>query len=114
MYDLLTKHFNTGMLSQTVNNICLVQPDSHEWHYMWAELASRGTNRDLPDPTAAENFGEVWQYMETQERCSLWSGRLFFHCFRHRLHPVKGAEYRVRIPASRNFLPGEMQPSFFL
>ncbi|HBM9906352.1 TPA: hypothetical protein L1M51_005117, partial [Enterobacter chengduensis] len=54
------------MLNHTVNAICLVRPDSPEWHHMWAELSACGPNRDLPDPTAAENFGEVWQYMETQ------------------------------------------------
>lgn len=51
------------MLSRTVNAISLVSPDSPEWQHMWAKLSARGPNRDLPDPTVAENFGEVWQYM---------------------------------------------------
>lgn len=100
------------MLSRTVNAISLVSPDSPEWQHMWAKLSARGPNRDLPDPTVAENFGEVWQYMETQEVSSLWSGKRYLHCFRHRLHPVKGADYRLKIPASRDFNPDDMQPSF--
>ncbi|MGP0926149.1 hypothetical protein ACJ8PU_23140 [Serratia sp. CY81489] len=95
-----------------MNGISLVTAESHEWHYMWAELAKHAPNRELSDPTVAENFGEVWQYMETQEVDSLWKGKRLFHCFRHRLHPVKGAYYQVRIPASRHFDPAGLQPAF--
>ncbi|AHG22813.1 hypothetical protein Z042_14300 [Chania multitudinisentens RB-25] len=100
------------MITQTINCVLLVTADSNEWHYMWAELAKRAQNRELPEPTVAEHFGEVWQYMETQEVSSLWSGKRLFHCFRHRLHPVKGANYRIKIPASRNLESGELQPAF--
>lgn len=95
-----------------MNGISLVTADSNEWHYMWAELAKRAANRELPDPTVAENFGEVWQYMETQEVSSFWLGKRLFHCFRHRLHPVKGADYRLKIPASRGFEFADLQPAF--
>lgn len=95
-----------------MNGISLVTADSNEWHYMWAELAKQAANRELPDPTVAENFGEVWQYMETQDVSSFWLGKRLFHCFRHRLHPVKGAEYRLKIPTSRGFESADLRPAF--
>jgi hypothetical protein len=95
-----------------INAVLLVKPDSNEWDYMWDELAKHNSNRNLPDPTVAENFGEMWQYMETQEHRSLWSGKQLFHCFRHRLHPVKGANLRIKIPASRDFNRDDTQFAF--
>lgn len=95
-----------------INAVLLVKPDSHEWDYMWDELAKHKSSRNLPEPTVAENFGEVWQYMETQEHRSFWSGKQFYHCFRHRLHPVEGVNCRVRIPASRDFNRDETQFAF--
>lgn len=94
-----------------MNGISLVTADSNEWHYMWVKLAKRAANRELPDPTVAENFGEVWQYMETQEVSSFWLGKRLFHCFRHRLHPVKGADYRLKITAPSGMKPNRNFPS---
>lgn len=99
-------------MQDLVNTILLVKAESKEWDYMWDELAKHKSNHELPAPVVAENFGEVWQYMETLEVSSLWSGKHHIHCFRHRLHPVKGDDYRLKIPASRDFNPDEMQFSF--
>lgn len=90
-----------------------VEQGSREWNYMWAELAKRAENRNLPDPTMADNFGEVWQYMETDEVTAgrvwqFWKKHQYVHCFRHRLHPTKGAYYRIVIPASQGFYPNEI------
>lgn len=88
---------------------CLfVDRGSNEWRYMWDALARHKSNSALPEPTVAENFGEVWQYMETDRVPTGFIGRMFgrkyqyFHCFRHRMHPEKGA-YRLRVPATAGF-----------
>lgn len=100
------------MMAKNITRVSIVSPGHSEWHYLWAELAKHESNRGLSDPTVANNFGEVWQYMETHEVSSLWSGKRQFHCFRHRLHPVKGADYRIKIPASRNFDAADSVPLF--
>ncbi|MFP1890594.1 hypothetical protein ACLEE4_05055 [Lonsdalea quercina] len=90
--------------------ITLVQRGSREWDYMWSSLGKDAINRTLSQPTVAENFGEVWQYMETREVRSLF-GKRYFHFFGHRLHPTKGA-CRIKIPASRNFNSANLVKSF--
>ncbi|ELQ9442583.1 hypothetical protein R3E37_005512 [Serratia marcescens] len=91
------------MMAKTLTRVLLVIRDKDEWHYMWDKLAKHPSNRGLSEPTVAENFGEMWSYMETQEVGSFWLGKRRFHYFRHRMHPTKIGEYRVRIPASRHF-----------
>ncbi|MFJ5498710.1 hypothetical protein ACIPUN_02055 [Pectobacterium sp. CHL-2024] len=90
--------------------ITLVQRGSREWDFMWSSLGKDTINRKLSQPTVAENFGEVWQYMETREVRSLF-GKRYFHFFRHRLHPTKGP-YGIKIPASRNFDSTNLVKSF--
>ncbi|WP_226066763.1 hypothetical protein [Dickeya zeae] len=86
--------------------LTIVPKDSNEWHLMWSALGNHEANRTLSQPTVAENFGEVWQYMETGATKSLFGfgkRKRYFHYFRHRLHPTKGADYRLKIPASKEF-----------
>ncbi|MFN2098371.1 hypothetical protein ACKVM9_002203 [Pantoea agglomerans] len=88
------------MNNQNTNSIMLVLRSSKEWELMWVALSELPENKNLSEPTIAENFGESWQYMETTEGEFLENS---YHHFRHRMHPVKGANYRVKIPASTNF-----------
>ncbi|ENE5338100.1 hypothetical protein ABNL11_004960 [Klebsiella pneumoniae] len=85
------------------NSIMLVVKGSNEWDFMWAALSELPENRELSAPTVAENFGELWEYMETTESHHCLFGKRYFHCFRHRMHPVKGANHRVTIQASKSF-----------
>lgn len=61
-----------------------------EWEFMWAALSALPKNCELPAPTLAEHFGEVWEYMETTESRFV---KKYHHRFRHRMHPVKGTDY---------------------
>ncbi|ENY1827872.1 hypothetical protein ACFVMS_004482 [Salmonella enterica] len=86
------------------HSLMLVIRGSKEWESMWAALAAMPENHDLPAPTLAGNFGEMWEYMETTQSRFM---KKYHHRFRHRMHPVKGPEYRIRIPASENFSPDD-------
>lgn len=69
----------------------IVERDSLEWVFMWDKLANHKINKNLKNPYTADNFGEHWMYMYTENG---------FHVFKHRLH--SGTEYpkRLDIPAS--------------
>lgn len=84
--------------------LTLVPRGTREWDYLWNALANHKANRNLSQPTVAENFGEAWEYMETQRETS-WFGlrERYFHCFRHRMHPTLGPIRKIKIPASKEF-----------
>ncbi|MEN4600781.1 hypothetical protein ABEG75_22785 [Pantoea agglomerans] len=88
------------MNNQNANSIKLVLRSSKEWVLMWVALSELPENQNLSEPTVAENLSESWQYMETTVGECLANS---YHHFRHRMHPVKGANHRVKIPASTNF-----------
>ncbi|OSN01291.1 hypothetical protein [Lonsdalea populi] len=93
--------------------ILLVKPKSYEWHYMWSKLAKHESNRQLPDPTVADNGGEIWQYMETVETRFLWFGKRYIHRFRHRLHPASDYAKNINVPASNTFNPNDSDNAFY-
>ncbi|HAU6861797.1 TPA: hypothetical protein JEM16_004475 [Salmonella enterica subsp. enterica serovar Senftenberg] len=88
------------MIAKQDRSLMLVVRGSNEWELMWAVLAAMPENCELSAPTVAENAGQMWEYMETTKSRFL---KKYHHRFRHRMHPVKGADYRVNIPASRDF-----------
>ncbi|MBN3171844.1 hypothetical protein [Pectobacterium brasiliense] len=92
--------------------IDLVPRDSIEWHSMWATLGQHSANRNIPKPTVAENFGEVWQYMHTCEvrYCFFW--KRYYHFFRHRMHPTINTNCGIKIPASKGFDSTNLVRSF--
>ncbi|MCX8956997.1 hypothetical protein [Erwinia psidii] len=92
--------------------LLLVKNGSNEWHQMWSKLAKHPSNRALPDPSVANNYGEVWQYMETVEKRVLWFKR-YIHCFRHRLHPACGRYMTISITASHTFNPDDSDDAFY-
>ena len=92
------------MMDKNTNSFMLVVQGSKEWRSMWDALAAMPENRELAAPTLAENFGEVWEYMETTQSRFM---KKYHHRFRHRMHPVKGTDYRISIPASRDFCPDD-------
>ncbi|HAF1610045.1 TPA: hypothetical protein G8M64_004372 [Salmonella enterica] len=91
------------MTTNSFNGITLVHPDCNEWHLMWSALGEHKANRTLSQPTVAEHFGEVWQYMETREVRMFGFRKVYFHFFRHRMHPTGGVNYCIRLPASQGF-----------
>ena len=95
----------TATLPKTgFESLFLVERDSEEWHWMWAKLAEKPCNKSLPDPTAAMNFGECWQYMESAIRKSwLLRRRYVVHLFRHRCHPTGKGRHSLSIKASPEF-----------
>ncbi|MFP1744399.1 hypothetical protein [Lonsdalea quercina] len=88
------------MMDKKNNSFMLVVQDSKEWELMWASLSLLPENSELPEPSSAENFGEVWEYMETTKSRFL---EKYYHRFRHRMHPVKGVNYQIKIKASKDF-----------
>lgn len=91
------------MTTNSCNGITLVHPDCNEWHRMWNALGEHKANRTLSQPIVAEHFGEVWQYMETREVRMFGFRKVYFHFFRHRMHPTGGVNYSIRLPASQEF-----------
>ncbi|EAO9157883.1 hypothetical protein AA14_24310 [Salmonella enterica] len=81
----------------------LVAQESNEWDFMWTALSELPENRELPAPALAENFGELWEYMETTESYHILFGKRYYHYFRHRMHPIKCTDYLIKTQASRNF-----------
>ncbi|EBV7251979.1 hypothetical protein CRQ31_09880 [Salmonella enterica subsp. enterica serovar Worthington] len=90
------------MKTNLYSGITIVGRDSNEWHRMWEALGKHKANRALPQPTVAEHSGEMWQYMETREVRRFWFLKRYVHLFRHRMHPTKGINYCVSIPASQD------------
>jgi hypothetical protein len=77
-------------------DLLIVPKGTDEWNIMWNRLAKRRMNRRCEDPYTAENYGEVWEYME-----SVKTRFGFRHRFRHRLHPTKRMPVHLSIRASR-------------
>jgi beta-xylosidase len=91
-----------------LDSLGFVDQDSDEWVSMWHDLSSIPCNKRLSDPaTAADENGEVWQYMGSFE-APLNKIRktgvewVWVHEFRHRNHPTIGRR-TVHLRASKNF-----------
>jgi hypothetical protein len=82
-----------------MEGIYFAERDSPEWDSMWAWLGRHPINQGIDEPTVAPDpeWGECWQYMGTEET---WSDGRWFHCFRHRHHPVRQERVYLRCPAS--------------
>ncbi|WP_409160606.1 hypothetical protein [Pectobacterium sp. B2J-2] len=91
----------------TMTKMAFVEETDKEWELMWTALGQHAMNRELPDPTVADNFGEVWQYMESREVRYLFFFKRYYHFFRHRMHPRPAMFGRqcIKILASRGFNP---------
>lgn len=101
---------------ETMDKLVFVESGSPEWDHMWAVLAKHPSNRALPEPTVAEHFEEIWQYMGTVKVPARWFLNPFkwfqrkpqyIHCFRHRQHPTQGAYFRLGVIASQPFCSGQ-------
>lgn len=79
-------------------DLLLVPRGSQEWDIMWEKLGKLRLNKNLDKPTIANNYGDIWEYMETVE-----SKFGFKHIFRHRHHPKTDYKIYVEIPASIGF-----------
>jgi len=93
--------------------ILLVKRNSNEWHHMWSKLAKHKSNRELQDPTVADNCGEIWEYMETVETRFLWFGKRYIHRFRHRHHPASDSAMSINVLASDTFHPNDPDNAFY-
>lgn len=89
----------------TMTKMAFVEETDNEWELMWTALGQNAMNRNLPDPTVAEHFGEVWQYMESREVNYLFFFKRYYHFFRHRMHPTESRRQCIKIPATRGFNP---------
>ena len=76
-------------------SLLLVPSESREWKTMWNRLARHRLNKGLEDPASAENYGEVWEYMESRKGIFRYT-----HVFRHRLHPKTQSAKRLEIKSS--------------
>ncbi|WP_435277301.1 hypothetical protein ACMAZF_20320 (plasmid) [Psychrobium sp. nBUS_13] len=82
----------------------IVNPLDKEWDYMWSKLESHRINLGLSDKLSACNFGEVWQYLYTEERSYFVFWKRQCHVFRHRFHPNTNGHETLYIPASKSYL----------
>lgn len=78
--------------------LVILKQDSQEYKYMWDTLANNPINDGLADKYAAENEGEVWQYMGSNYH----DGKII-HSFRHRLHIKTGERVNISINGSNIF-----------
>ncbi len=85
-------------MASIFDGLTMVNPNCTEWDCMWKALANHKINKCLSDPLVADNFDEVWQYMETTHR-----KQRVFHVFRHRLHPKTQRKEYIEIPASKEY-----------
>lgn len=79
-------------------DLLLVPRGSLEWDLMWARVGKLRINKGLDRPTIANNYGDIWEYMETVQ-----SPFGFKHIFRHRHHPKTGYKVYVEIRATFGF-----------
>lgn len=82
----------------------IVKPSEKEWDYMWKELETHPINKGIKEPLCACNFGEVWQYLYTEECSYFFFWKRQCHVFRHRFHPKKNRHVKLLIPASKTYL----------
>ena len=93
--------------------LLLVKHNSDERHRMWDRLAQHKSNCSFPYPSAADNGGEVWEYMETVETRFLWFGKRYLHCLRHRYHPATNGRIMIKIPADSAFSPDDSDNAYY-
>lgn len=79
-------------------DLLLVPRGSLEWDIMWRKLGKLRINKHLDKPTIANNYGDIWEYMETVQ-----TKFGFKHIFRHRHHPKTDYKVYVEIRASIGF-----------
>lgn len=89
--------------------LVLIEPYSPEWDFMWDWLANHPLNLDIPNPSAALNDGEAWQYMG-----SYMQGEKVIHQFRHRNHPVTNGVKQVSVNGSEAFTKEQIAKKFRL
>lgn len=89
--------------------LVLIEPNSHEWNYMWEWLASHPINEGIIEPTAALNDGEAWQYMGSYKQ----DDRVI-HSFRHRNHPRINERKDLNVQASDKFTTDQIHRKFKL
>jgi hypothetical protein len=79
-------------------DLLLVPRGCLEWDIMWQKVGRLRVNRGLEKPTIANNFGDIWEYMETVK-----SSTGFNHVFRHRHHPKTGYKIYIEVKATIGF-----------
>lgn len=82
----------------------IVRPHEDEWEYMWHKLQRHPINKGIKEPECACNFGEVWQYMYTEEQSHFFFWKRKYHVFRHRFHPKENCQVNLCIQASESYL----------
>jgi hypothetical protein len=86
--------------------LIVIKIESKEWDYMWDWLSNHPINKDIDNPTIAENQGEEWQYMG-----SFKNGDNVIHEFRHRCHPATQNKYSVTFAASKDLTADQIENS---
>lgn len=78
--------------------VMIIQSNSKEWRWMWAQLKSEPINQGDTEPVNCEHplSGDVWEYQFSD----LHEKR---HVFRHKNHPVTQQPEWLRIPFSGDF-----------
>ena len=90
-------------------DLILIEPESSEWIFMWNWLAAHPINKDIEQPTIAQNGSEAWQYMGSYKQ----KDRVI-HEFRHRNHPTTNSIQSLKVSASPDFTKEQINKTFKL
>ncbi|WP_435277302.1 hypothetical protein ACMAZF_20325 (plasmid) [Psychrobium sp. nBUS_13] len=87
-----------------LNSLFTISSESNEWKYLENELSKIELNKGINQPLVARNYGEVWQYLYSEEaRFTVFGKKSFNHIFRHRNHPKTHKLEYIEMPASDSF-----------
>lgn len=87
-----------------LSSLITLEHGDEEFKYLEAELSKIELNSGISQPVVAENFGEVWQYLYSEEsHLTVFGKKAFNHVLRHRNHPKTHKLEFLQIPASESF-----------
>ena len=89
--------------------LVLIEHGSPEWDFIWNWLAAHPINKDIEQPTIAQNGTEAWQYMG-----SFKQGKRVIHELRHRNHPTTKSLQSLKVSASPEFTQEQINKTFKL
>jgi hypothetical protein len=87
-------------------DMVIVKRNSAEWEYMWNWLSKHPINEGIENPTLAWNseYAEGWQYMGSYKKDDN-----IIHEFRHRVHPRTKDRMYLKLNASENMNPDDIE-----
>lgn len=90
--------------AEYLSSLITLKNGDKEFKYIEEQLTQIELNAGIHQPVIAENFGEVWQYLYSEEsHIAVFGKKTFNHVLRHRYHPKTHKLEFLEIPASDSF-----------